>query len=311
MGRSFSDATGIFADRMQQRRQLQQEQEQKNYDQMLKEAELQTKGITIGTQQVKRKPLLGFIPQPSGTRSFVNYDPTMNPEYQKQQLNSDKVQSEIQKNNALTELAKAKAKSQGKDDNLTIGQRTMKTKDTSSLIASKELNDVKRRSLADARSALPNVPQGLMGKLKVEYAKRFNPNDPMLADWQKIKMIGTDAQLMNTAKTKGAISDQEMTLFAQAAANDDIMSTPRLKPVLDKLEAVINAEESGMFGAYERNYGEDPRGWFKGQTDEGNQGGVPQWASSDPEAYKDAKNSGQFSEDQIKDWFVRNGLVKP
>jgi len=153
-------------------------------------------------------------------------------------------------------------KSRMGQDSLTPGQQMAKVKATDKIYETVEANKMKRKSLADATKALPNVPQGILGKMEVGWKKAFKPNDPMLEDWQKIKIIGTDAQLLNTAKTKGAISDREMALFAQAAANDDILSVPRLKPVLERISKALDAEESGMFGAYERNYGEDPRQWF-------------------------------------------------
>lgn len=162
----------------------------------------------------------------------------------------------------LNPLQKRRMEMTGGDSGLTAGQRLAKDKATQELFGVVEQNKVRRQQLEGAKNALPNVPQGLGGRLKVEFAKRFNPNDPMLTDWQKIKMIGTDAQLLNTAMTKGAISDREMALFAQAAANDDIVSAPRLKPILEKLEKSIVADESAKFGAYQKNYGEDPRAWF-------------------------------------------------
>jgi hypothetical protein len=124
-----------------------------------------------------------------------------------------------------------------------------------------EQNKVKKEQISEAREAIKRIPQGLKGKVITEWKKNFDPNDPMLSDWQKIKVIGTDAQLLNTAKTKGAISDREMELFAKAAANDDLISAQRLTPVLDKLERFIAAEESSLISSYKRIYGEDPESW--------------------------------------------------
>lgn len=140
-------------------------------------------------------------------------------------------------------------------------QEMRKAKATDDLYSTFEQNKVKRQMLANAEKSLPNVPTGILGKMKVGYMKNFDPGNPILNDWQNVKMIGTDAQLMNTALTKGAISDQEMKLFSQAAANDDITSVQRLKPVLEKLKQFINAEESAKVGSYRKNYGEDPMQW--------------------------------------------------
>jgi hypothetical protein len=85
-----------------------------------------------------------------------------------------------------------------------------------------------------------------------------DPNNPMLGKWQVIKGVLTDAQLMNTAKTKGAISDKEMALFATAAANDDIASLPRMLPVFDKLMAFMDAEEKAKKESFKKIYREDP-----------------------------------------------------
>ena len=138
----------------------------------------------------------------------------------------------------------------------------LKDKATKEIFDAVEQNKMKRQQIKDAENSLPNVPQGLSGKLKIEWMKRFDPNNPLMTDWQKIKAIGTDAQLLNTARTKGAISDKEMALFAQAAANDDLTSAARLKPILARLENAINADESARFGAYQQSYKEDPRKWF-------------------------------------------------
>lgn len=150
----------------------------------------------------------------------------------------------------------------GMGPSLTPGQRLAKDRATTDIFSTVEGNRVKRDALGKAKTSLPKVPQGFMGKVQLMGMRAFDPSNPVLTDWQNLKSVLTDAQLMNTAKTKGAISDREMELFAKAAANDDLVSISRMTPVLDRLGAFLNSEEAAKFGAYEKNYGEDPRTWF-------------------------------------------------
>lgn len=152
---------------------------------------------------------------------------------------------------------------------LTPGQKVAKDKRTEAIFESNEQYTMKKGLIDEAEKILPNAPVGMVGKLRVEWMKRFDPNNPVLADWQKIKSIATDAQLMNTAKTKGAISDKEMDLFATAAANDDLLSAPRLVPILSKIEKALESDREAKFDAYKQMYGEDPRTWF--EQSEGNE----------------------------------------
>lgn len=144
-------------------------------------------------------------------------------------------------------------------------QQMRKDKRMEDLITSKEINAVKLRNIQKAREVLPKVPKGLFGGLQVGWMKAVDPDNPILTDWQRIKMIGTDAQLLNTALTKGAISDREMDLFAKAAANDDMVSMARLTPVLEKLENFIAAEESAKRKSYQSIYNEDPAIFLGGE----------------------------------------------
>jgi len=188
---------------------------------------------------------------------------------------------------------------------LTPGQRTAKDKATAAIYETVEANKVRRQQIADAEKALPKVPQGIGGQISVAFKKRFQPNDPMLEDWQKIKMIGTDAALLQTAKTKGAISDYEMKLLQESAANDDILSAPRLKPVIKKMVNALNAQEAGMFGSYKQNYNEDPQTWFQ---QEGG-GEVPEWVPEGYESdYGEARRRGA-SDDQIKNLLLQRGIL--
>lgn len=188
----------------------------------------------------------------------------------------------------------------GAGDNLTPGQRMAKDKATADIFETVETNKVKRFGISEAKDAMKRVPQGVVGAIRYGFNKHFDPNDPMLGDFQKIRMIGTDAQLMHTAKTKGAISDKEMALFATAAANDDFISVERLKPVLEKLERFIAAEEAGKLGAYERSYREDPRQWFGQSQERASQ--VPQGVN--PQEYETAKRLG-YSDEEIMAYLIQ------
>ena len=133
----------------------------------------------------------------------------------------------------------------------------VKQERTEKLITSIEENKVKKDMIEQAKEAATKIDTGLMGRGSMWWKKNFAPNDPMLAEWQKVKMVLTDAQLMNTAKTKGAISDREMDLFARAAANDDIASVQAMKPVFDKLLRFIDADEKSTINSFKQIYGKD------------------------------------------------------
>lgn len=168
-------------------------------------------------------------------------------------------QSTIDKNIAATKLYESRA---GQGQTLTPGRQLAKDKMTQKIFETVEGNKPKFGALESAEKSLSKVPQGFIGNLKMKWMQNFDPNNPTLTDWQNLKTVLTDAQLMNTAKTKGAISDKEMALFARAAANDDIMSVARMTPALKRVKAALQAEQEGLFGGYEKSYGENPREWF-------------------------------------------------
>lgn len=138
-----------------------------------------------------------------------------------------------------------------------------KAKDTRAekIIVDVEQNNIKRDMIVQAAQAAQGISGGIFGKVSRGTLRNLNPNNPILGEWQKIKMVLTDAQLMNTAKTKGAISDREMDLFAKAAANDDVASLPAMMPVFNKLLRMINADETGAVTAFKQLYNEDPYEW--------------------------------------------------
>ena len=138
-----------------------------------------------------------------------------------------------------------------------------KAKDTRAddLVSLVEDNNVKRDMISEAADALSRIDSGVYGKVRKGMLKNLSPDNPMLGDWQRIKMVLTDAQLLNTAKTKGAISDREMELFADAAANNDLVSSPAVRVVLDKLIKFLDSNETSKIRIYKKLYGEDPTEW--------------------------------------------------
>lgn len=132
----------------------------------------------------------------------------------------------------------------------------LKANDTKSYLDTVNTNKVKLDSINEVRDIMDKIPQGMIGRGQIALMN-IQGKDPMLESIQKVKMVLTDAQLLNTAKTKGAISDSEMKLFADAAANNDF-SSPRIKPVLNKLAKFMEADIKSQREAYIRNYGVDP-----------------------------------------------------
>lgn len=131
----------------------------------------------------------------------------------------------------------------------------LKAQDTSKILEMFETNKTKSALIDEAFDVIDKVPQGVLGSLQIK-GMNIAGTDPQLEAVQKVKMVLTDAQLLNTAKTKGAISDREMALFQDAAANNNF-SAPRIRPVLKKLKDFMKADETAAREAYIRNYGED------------------------------------------------------
>jgi len=187
----------------------------------------------------------------------------------------------------------------GQSDGLTPGQRTAKDKQTDEIFGLVETNKVQREGVKKAKESLQNIPTGLSGKIKIGLMKAFNPENATLQDWQNVKSALTEAQLRYTQKTKGAISDKEMGMFAQAVANDDLASVARMAPQLDKLLNFMDAEENAQFGSYQKKYGEDARTWF-GEGSEGETNTVPEWAVGNEDFYNEAKKFNYTDEEIMK-----------
>ena len=112
-------------------------------------------------------------------------------------------------------------------------------------------------SINAAMSAIKDLPGGLFGKVKIATLEQVDPNNPILGKWQTIKSVLGDAQLLQTAKTKGAISDREMAQFQKMVANDDINSLPKIKSALERLASFADFDAQATTEAYRMNYGND------------------------------------------------------
>jgi len=147
-----------------------------------------------------------------------------------------------------------------KTETIPASVQNAKNKELKEIKIDTEKNKVTRERVDEAVKALDKIPSGLGGRMAIAGSKMFNPDDPVLGEWQKVKTVLTDATLLNTAYTKGAISDKEMELFKEAAADDNLASKPAVKVVFDKLVRFLDAEEKGKREAFKESYGEDPVG---------------------------------------------------
>lgn len=153
-------------------------------------------------------------------------------------------------------------------------------------------SSIKRDALRNAIESSKRIQGGIYGKIGRNWLTSLNPGNPALQDWQNIKIVLTDAQLMNTAKTKGAISDKEMGLFASAAANDDVTSIYRMMPVFNKLMNSIDTEERNAVNSYRKLYGEDPYTWDIGKSNIGSV--TPEMINAIPQEFN-GNNTGKQS----------------
>ncbi len=191
-------------------------------------------------------------------------------------LEYKKKEADLALTNEKTKLAKA-GYTQDENGNivkagkpgLTPGQERQQDTLVEKIYATREMNQPKKRLLDNALQGADSIPEGFFGKMRVDAAKAFpflrnvvKVDKNQIQEAQQMKMALTMGTLAETAHTKGAISDDEMALFKDASSNNDFNS-PAVIPVLQKIRAYLDAEESGLYGAYQRNYGEDPRAWFE------------------------------------------------
>lgn len=160
------------------------------------------------------------------------------------------------------ELEKEGVKKEYNITTLTPSERNYKRKQQKDYLENYAQNKSNRRFIEEARRSLENIPGGASGSINLRYKKYFDPDSPLLGDWQKVKAILTDTTLLHTMKTKGAISDREMEEFKQAAAND-IISKPRITAAFDRYQQILDAEDEGKLDAFYASFGEDPRKGYK------------------------------------------------
>lgn len=130
-------------------------------------------------------------------------------------------------------------------------------------------------NISRALDSVGKLESGLKGKVTYNVIKNLDANNPLLGDWQNLKMALTDAQLAASGPLKGAISDAENKWLAAAAGNDDLISVPRAKSVLDKLSRASKIKEESVVSSYKKMYKDDPYQWdgikelksSKGNTD--------------------------------------------
>lgn len=144
---------------------------------------------------------------------------------------------------------------------MSASRLNQKDKRTTELFQQLERNKTRKASIARAKTALPTIPTGIGGQINIKTQKFLGTKDPMLAEWQNLKSLLTDSTLLQTANTKGAISDQEMALFKEAAANDKVSNEPMMQEALDHLYRYIDTEEQALVNSYKHNYNEDPMQW--------------------------------------------------
>lgn len=147
-------------------------------------------------------------------------------------------------------------------------------------------NEAKKKSIDEARIALKDLPSGLGGKLQIMTMKATGSKDPVLGKWQKVKAVLTDATLLNTMKTKGAISDKEMELFKNAAADNDLSVVPAVEESLNRYERIIDAENQANIDSYKAAYGQDPLELIGG--------------NNQPQSSQNQSQQSQFTPEQIQ-----------
>lgn len=155
-----------------------------------------------------------------------------------------------------------KAKAGIKSDVLTPAQKKLKSQKTEELVTTVRSAPAKIQDIEAAETSAQHLTEhwmsGRFGRIKKGVMEWVDPNAPLFTDWQNVKMILTDKQLMDMGKMKGAVSDAEEAMLAAAAANDDVMSIAKMKPVFDRLIRAIKEDVAQKKESYTLNYGEDP-----------------------------------------------------
>ena len=141
-----------------------------------------------------------------------------------------------------------------------------KNKRTESVIGIVNDANNSRITNQNALKSVQNLKSGLGGKVTYGVIKNLDANNPLLGDWQNLKMALTNAQLLTSGPLKGSISDAEQKWLAAASANDDLISIPRAEAVLNKINREINAREKTAVSSYSKIYGENPYDWNEAKS---------------------------------------------
>lgn len=134
-------------------------------------------------------------------------------------------------------------------------------KRTEKLITKLTDSYVTRETIANVEDALTRLSSGLYGKVGRGFAKNLAPDSPGLEDYQKVKSFLTDVTLGKMEKLKGAASERDMMLLQAASADDELLSSPRVRSVIKDLVRKLDADDTASMATYKRLYGEDPAEW--------------------------------------------------
>lgn len=154
----------------------------------------------------------------------------------------------------------AREKQQQEAEKIAMGTASanrLKNKDTADLATALNKSDYTESTIQSALNSVNKLPKGIVGKISIETLRRTDPNNPIIGEWQNIKSILGNNQLLYTAMTKGAISDREMEAFQKMAANDDFNSLPGVSASLNRLREFVANETKSKADAYRLNYGDE------------------------------------------------------
>jgi len=139
-------------------------------------------------------------------------------------------------------------------------------KRTEKLITKLTDSYVTRETIANVEDSLTRLSSGLYGKVGRGFAKNLAPDSPGLEDYQNVKSFLTDVTLGKMEKLKGAASERDMQILQAAAADDELLSSPRVMSVIKNLVRKLDADDTAIMSSYKRLYGEDPTDWEEVKT---------------------------------------------
>jgi len=115
--------------------------------------------------------------------------------------------------------------------------------------------EVLKSSINEALQSAPKIPTGWAGRMKLKAGEMIGSNDPVYNDVQNVINALSKIQLMNLQFTKGAISDKEMSFFADSVANGDYKVLPRMITSLNRAMKDIEIRENNLKKNFQENYG--------------------------------------------------------